>query len=585
MFKNLKIAKKLIISYAVIILIFMCCIGISLNIAMSAKNNLNTITDKTMETINDMWSGRCAMIAVERDLYKAICTPDITITKQHIDSAQEQLNILIELISELNENYLGDKKDIEKYDTIMSSTIATKEKIFSLLSVNKNEEGLKLIEQEYMPKFKQAEDLLVQMSEGAQNRADKMAHNANHAIQFAVTFTLILSVIAVILTITLCKYIVSCIVKPVKEIETAMIAMSEGNLNSATVSYESKDELGILSESIRKTINKINTIISDLSYGLNAIAKGDFTVSSQDSSAYVGEFIALRDSTNTINLDLSEVLKQINMASAQVSTGAEQVSSGAQALSQGSTEQASSIEELSATIIEISQRIKDNAQNAIQASILSKDSEQGIEESNEHMHDLMSAMDDITNTSNEIGKIIKTIDDIAFQTNILALNAAVEAARAGSAGKGFAVVADEVRNLAGKSAEAAKDTTLLIENTLNAINNGRKIADQTAQSLHTVVEKTISVNDKIQQIAEASEQQSDAVEQITTGIDQISSVIQTNSATAEESAATSEELSGQASMLQQLIGKFKLIDENNNGSDTDYFIKSQNQNFTISEKY
>lgn len=525
------------------------------------------------------------MIAVERDLYKAICTPDITITKQHIDSAQEQLNILIELISELNENYLGDKKDIEKYDTIMSSTIATKEKIFSLLSVNKNEEGLKLIEQEYMPKFKQAEDLLVQMSDGAQNRADNMAHNANHAIQFAVTFTLILSVIAVILTIALCKYIVSCIVKPVKEIEMAMIAMSEGNLNSATLNYESKDELGILAESIRKTINKINTIISDLSYGLTSIAKGDFTVTSQNASAYVGEFIALWDSTNTINLDLSEVLKQINMASAQVSTAAEQVSSGAQALSQGSTEQASSIEELSATIIEISQRIKDNAQNAIQASILSKDSEQGIEESNEHMQDLMSAMDEITNTSNEIGKIIKTIDDIAFQTNILALNAAVEAARAGSAGKGFAVVADEVRNLAGKSAEAAKNTTLLIENTLNAINNGRKIADETAQSLHTVVEKTISVNDKIQQIAEASEQQSDAVEQITTGIDQVSSVIQTNSATAEESAATSEELSGQASMLQQLIGKFKLIDENNNGSDTDYFIKSQNQNFTISEKY
>jgi len=283
-------------------------------------------------------------------------------------------------------------------------------------------------------------------------------------------------------------------------------------------------------------------------------------------------------------------LIQINQASDQVASGSEQVSFGAQALSQGATEQASSVEELSATIVELSGHVKVNADHAAEASRLSNDAGSGVMESDGHMKEMIEAMGDISDKSKEIGKIIKTIDDIAFQTNILALNAAVEAARAGSAGKGFAVVADEVRNLAQKSAEAAKNTTVLIEGSILAVDNGTRIVGQTAKSLQDVVVKAGNVTNKMTDIANASEQQAKAIAQVTQGIEQIAAVVQTNSATAEESAAASEELTGQAQMLKELVGKFRLNGdsyqfENTHVKSTSGEFEKTNVDFGGSSKY
>ena len=296
--------------------------------------------------------------------------------------------------------------------------------------------------------------------------------------------------------------------------------------------------------------------MAEISSAMHQLSNGDLNVKQRD--AFLGDFKPVQDSIRLLVGALNDTLTQIEQSADQVSGGAEQVSSGAQALSQGATEQASSIEELAATITEISGQIQSNAQSALEARQTVDGVGEKLLESNRQMQTMTKAMDEISASSSEIGKIIKTIEDIAFQTNILALNAAVEAARAGEAGKGFAVVADEVRSLASKSSEASKSTAALIENSLKAVENGTHIADETAQSLLFVVEGTKEITNQINHIATASTEQSKGATQVQLGIDQISNVVQTNSATAEESAAASEELSGQAQMLKMLISKFKL---------------------------
>ena len=367
-------------------------------------------------------------------------------------------------------------------------------------------------------------------------------------------------IIAVILVGVFFSIVVVRLIKtPISEIESAAIRVAEGDLD-VEISYTSKDELGVLADQVRRLIHKLQVIIDDENKFLAKMAAGDFTVDSVCEEEYTGGFQPLLVSFRGIGEKLNETMLQINQSSAQVASGSEQVSSGAQALSQGTAEQASSVEELAATINEISSKVKQNADNAQQANAKAGSISTEMNVSNEKMQLMIQAMEDISHCSNEISKIIKTIEDIAFQTNILALNAAVEAARAGTAGKGFAVVADEVRSLASKSAESSKNTSVLIENSLKAVENGTRIAGETAQSLYQAVNGVNEMTAIIGQISEASSAQADSISQVTLGIDQISNVVQTNSATAQESAAASEELSSQSQMMKNLVNKFKLKD-------------------------
>ncbi|MGE4213304.1 MAG: methyl-accepting chemotaxis protein [Anaerotignaceae bacterium] len=351
------------------------------------------------------------------------------------------------------------------------------------------------------------------------------------------------------------------IAKPIASITNRMGLLAEGDLATEVVLTGTNDEIGMLTNSAAQTIYTLRGYIDHISKLLKSIAEGNLDVDTE--FEFKGEFVELGESIKNIVLSLNSAFSNIKQASEQVASGSDQVASGAQELSQGTTEQASSIEQLSATIADISDKVTVNAKDAQLAYNLSSEAGQDVQVGNARMQEMISAMEEISNTSGQIGKIIKTIDDIAFQTNILALNAAVEAARAGQAGKGFAVVADEVRNLASKSAEAAKNTTVLIESSVNAVENGTKIADDTAKSLEEIVNKVSSVNDTIERIANASNEQAMSITQITQGVDQISSVVQTNSATAEESAAASEELSSQAQMLRDLVDRFNLSDKQN----------------------
>ncbi|MDN5377992.1 MAG: methyl-accepting chemotaxis protein [Clostridiales bacterium] len=349
------------------------------------------------------------------------------------------------------------------------------------------------------------------------------------------------------------------IVRPLEKMSRLATELSSGNLHAEPVEHKSSDELGALSDALSFTVTTLRKYVDDISTNLGLMASGDF--SNEITENYIGDFSPIKDSLIKISKDLSTTLSSIKTSAEQVKAGAEQVSNGAQLLSQGATEQASTMEELSATINNISDDVQRNAKNVNTATNYVEQTVRDVEKSNEEMKRMLEAMNDISTSSEEISKINKVIEDIAFQTNILALNAAVEAARAGAAGKGFAVVADEVRNLASKSAEAAKQTTQLIEGSKSVVAEGAKIAEETAKALEGVSKNSLLVKDIIEKIDDASEQQAAAIKQITQGIEQISTVIQTNSATAEESAAASEQLSGQASMLESEVSKFKLASD------------------------
>ncbi len=374
-----------------------------------------------------------------------------------------------------------------------------------------------------------------------------------------IVIVVILTVVAIAISVFSSTRMGRNIGNPIKLCTDRIEKLANGDLTSPVPEINTDDETKILADATGKLVKDLNMIIGDIGRILSSMADGNFDVRTDiGSECYSGDFHVLIDSAREINHRLSDTLNRINTSAAQVSGGSDQVSGGAQALSQGATEQASSIEELSATINTISDRISENSESCLNGKMLVDETVSYIGAATDDMNRLTEAMEEISRASGEISQIIQAIEDISFQTNILALNAAVEAARAGEAGKGFAVVADEVRNLASKSSDAARETALLIEKSIAAVDNGTKIAAETAKAVTEVSQRSDQVNSLMNKIAEASGVQADMVKQVTVGMEQISGVVQTNSATAEESAAASEELSGQANMLKQLVGGFKL---------------------------
>ena len=369
---------------------------------------------------------------------------------------------------------------------------------------------------------------------------------------------LILAVIILAVSFFAIVIVMHNIAEPIERSVKRLKLLSEGDLHTPVEVLNRQDEVGTLCRSLDETVNSLRTYIEDISESLNNIADGDlaFAIGHE----FKGDFEKINDSFKTILADLSHTFGEIVTASDQVNVSANQVASAAQSLSAGSSSQSDAIAELSAQVEDINVKVGRNAQAAAVTDRLVDSISEKIGACNNDMKKMLESMDDISRSSAEISKIIKVIDDIAFQTNILALNAAVEAAHAGSAGRGFAVVADEVRGLAAMSAEAAARTTSLIEGSLEKVANGTRIAQSTAAALNDIVDDSAKISSDIKSIAAASQQQSDAVMKINNGVSVITDVISSNSATAEQSAAAAQEMSGQSEVLKNMVSKFRIGD-------------------------
>lgn len=556
MFKNLKVRSKLFFSYCVILIFYIIAIiasSVGLGSVFTGLENFYNVPYPMMESARETLS---ITRQIQLNVFRAASSSgDSAAVQSILDEIDKASATMSEAFTKLEDSFEGDSSLLQSVQTAHEQTKAKRVEALEYISSGDLQGAIEIINGEYADAANNLDTVLQEVIDTSQKTADEYYASGQKTKQVCTIILYSLGVVSVILTIILAMKNIRSITHPIAEIEDAVKAMAKGDMHSE-VTYQSKDELGVLAENLRFVLKTLSEYISHICSRLDSLASGDLTV--EMDMEYLGDFASIRHSGNKIIESLNDTLGQLHEASVQVASGSDQVSSGAQALSQGATEQASSVQELAATLNDLSNQVNQTAHNSRDVNELIAATGAEVNNSNEKMSAMMSAMTKINNSSSEIEKIIKTIEDISFQTNILALNAAVEAARAGEAGKGFAVVADEVRSLASKSAAAAKDTTELIKHSLVAVTEGNQIAEETQSSLLKVVESAQQIESNMQKITDASDMQAEGIQQLTVGIDQISSVIQTNSATAEESAAASEELFSQSNLLNSLVERFHL---------------------------
>ncbi len=555
-FDNLKIGVRIIIAFALTIILLGAAVFMALTQANNARVNYQYIIDNNVEFLTELEEA-------EKEVnYIAMILRQIALfgyTDAAYDSMEEPLGNLEESLSHLEALYAYEDDDVANYIMLVEEWGELLDPIVAQARAGDLEAAADIILNDCTPRIQQVisdgELLLIKM----EDYTDGIINDLNAASSTNLLIVVVISAIGIIIAVIIAISLTKGIVKPLSEVEKSVVGFSNGEL-SIRPEYESKNEFGSMAEAVRLSQDMIGAVMSDIVSVTENINKGNLNISIDRD--YPGEFNPIKKNLNALIDYMNDIMSQIKLMSGQVSQGAEQVSSAAQSLAQGATEQSSSVIDLSNTIKDVTEQININSKDAQQAGDMVRATTDAINTSNEKMVLMMESMKEIDEKSKEISKIIKTIDDIAFQTNILALNAAVEAARAGSAGKGFAVVADEVRNLAAKSAEASKSTGDLIASSISSINRGVSLAGDATENTLSVVESAKETSVLMDKIVGASNAQAQGANQVMTAIDQISAVVSTNSATSEESAAASEELSSQAISMQQLIARFNLRDSN-----------------------
>jgi methyl-accepting chemotaxis protein len=554
-FKDLKLGTKLTISFAILILLFIVPISISLNNFNKTADLLNITNEITIPEIYLATSVSTNLKEIEKNLYASTLTDNITKKEEYSIHSKQLYDEITDNLKKLQQFLPTDKIIVEESLELLEREAVIRDQV---MNHKYKSDATRLIFNSYEPIVNDINSNLDEITDGINVRFHEDANSSNKDVEFSVLLTISIALAAVFLGFIITRIITNSIVMPLNEIEKLAKALSDGDLNYE-IKYSSKNEIGKLADSLRKSMINLTLYINEINEVMCELSKGNLNI--KISQKFSGDFEKIENSiTKSVNM-LSKTLHNINGLSSEVSKRSEKISLSSQNISMGATEQASYIEESSAAIEEISDHVKKNARNTSDANIRLVSIENEITGFNKKMEEMVSAMSEIDNKSNEVRKIIKIIDDIAFQTNILALNAAVEAAHAGSVGKGFAVVADEVRSLAGKSLDAAKNTATLIEEAIKAIAKGNEIADNAAATLTNIVSDTKGAVQTLGEISRASEEQSIAIEQIKIGVEHIAEVIQTNSAAAEKASEASEDLFSQSNLLHNLVGEFILCSQ------------------------
>jgi len=556
--KNMKVQKKLIVSFGIILLLVLLILGTVFGFLSKIKNDVLDFHNRAFVGVQLADDLDILVNKAARDTLYAANDPNVVRAESKVGSAKSYLQTLLSTIEKLRGTYTGDPELLDKITDDTNEFIRILEEEKSVISSSDTIASFEIYEEKILPVRQRVSELAIEISDYETNLASELSADIKGNIQFTIIAVLVISIFSVIIGVFFAVYITNMLRRGISEVHNAALKMADGNFD-ISINYKSKDEIGQMGVAIETLANNSKSVITDLGFLLDEISNGNLSIKSGHEELYIGIFNNILYSMEKFVAKLNKTMLNIDIAAEQVACNAEQVSSGAQTLSHGAAEQAASVEELSSTINKIAQMALFNVTNAENANLKAVTAESHLNESNSKMDELIAAMDKIKDSSSQIQSILLTIEDIAFQTNILALNAAVEAARAGEAGKGFAVVADEVRNLASKSTDAAKDTGVLISDTVEAIDRGNQLVADVATYMNTACDSSGQVAEINNQIGKSAKEISDALTQVTAGIDQISTVVQTNSETSDQSASASEELSSQATTLKELIDEFELV--------------------------